>query len=133
VTGPGTRILENPAGGEFDASAARFEYVDAEWKREKRLAIAERAYERGWRSYLDAMRADCRHFELRAADDGLVPWCAAKERCQTSAECCGSCRGFEPEPPAWRQRGWPIAGGPGKGLQRLLDRRYARQRPTPER
>lgn len=132
----GTRILENPSpddsAGGYDASAARYEYVDAEWKREKRLAIAERAYERGWRSYVDAMRPDCRQFELRTAGDGLVPWCAAKGRCQTSAECRGACGEFEPEPPAWRQRNWPIDGGPGQGARRLLERRTARRRPAPE-
>jgi hypothetical protein len=106
--------------------------VDADWKREKRLAIAERAYERGWRSYVDAMRPDCRHFELRAAGDGLVPWCAATGRCQTSAECRGGCSEFEPEPPAWRQRNWPIDGGPGKGVRRVLDRRRDRRRPAPK-
>ncbi|OYR82959.1 hypothetical protein DJ72_08390, partial [Halorubrum distributum] len=30
-----------------------------------RLEIAERAYGKGWRSYHDTMRPDCRHFELR--------------------------------------------------------------------
>jgi hypothetical protein len=134
VDDPGTRVLENPApnAGGFDASAARFEYVDVDWKREKRAAIAERAYERGWRSYLDGMRGDCRHFEARQVGDALVPWCAAKDRCQTSAECRGSCPEFEPEPPTWRQSGWPIDGGPGKGVQRILERRRARRRPTPE-
>jgi len=134
VDDPGTRVLENPdpaASEGYDASAARFEYADAEWKREKRLALAERAYERGWRSYVDAMRADCRHFELRAAGAGLVPWCAAKERCQTSAECRGSCDAFEPEPPTWRQHGWPIEGGPAAGARRVLDRRRERRRPDP--
>jgi hypothetical protein len=136
VDDPGTRIVENPSAddstGGYDASAARFEYVDADWKREKRLAIAERAYERGWRSYVDAMRPDCRHFELRPAGDGLVPWCGAKERCQTSAECGSRCGEFEPEPPAWRQRNWPIDGGPGRGARRVLDRRKKRRRPASE-
>ena len=132
VDEPGTRILENPrpsGSADYDLSAARFEYVDPKWKREKRLAIAERAYERGWRSYVDAMRPDCRHFELRIAGDGLVPWCASKERHQTSAECSGGCPSFEPEPPTWRQSGWPIEGGPGRGLRRLLERRRDRARP----
>jgi hypothetical protein len=124
---PGTRILDRPAGGEGDASAARFEYADADWKREKRLEIAERAYERGWRSYVDTMRPDCRRFELR--DDGdTLPWCAAKGHSPTSRECSGSCPEFTPEPPAWRTRGWPIEGGPGKGLRRLLDRQRRRRR-----
>ena len=136
VDDPGTRILENPDPAEsasgYDASAARFEYADVDWKRRKRLAIAERAYERGWRSYVDAMRPDCRHFALEAAGDGLVPWCEAKGRCQTSAECRGACGEFEPEPPAWRTRGWPIDGGPGKGARHVLDRRKERRRPAPD-
>ena len=127
VDDPGTRILERPEGGTHDASAARFEYVDPEWKRAKRLEIAERAYERGWRSYVDTMRSDCRHFELR--DDGdTLPWCAAKGHSPTSRECSGSCPAFTPEPPAWRTRGWPIEGGPGKGLERLLARQRKRHR-----
>ena len=132
VDDPGTCIEENPDSGGFDASAGRFEYMSVDEKYEKRLALAERAYERGWRSYVDAMRSDCRHFELASAGDALVPWCGAKERCQTSAECGSSCGEFEPEPPAWRQRGWPIEGGPGRGVERVLDRRRERQRPTPE-
>ena len=90
---------------------------------ERRLELAERAYSRGWRSYHDTMRPDCRHFELRRFGDALVPHCAAKGRSQTAAECAGSCPEFEPEPPAWRTRGWPIEGGPGKGITRLLSRR----------
>jgi hypothetical protein len=136
VDDPGTRIVENPDpdvdGAGFDASAARFEYADVAWKRRKRREIAERAYERGWRSYVDAMRPDCRHYRLEPAGDGLVPFCDAKDRCQTSAECRGACGDFEPEPPAWRTRGWPIEGGPGKGLRRVLDRRHGRFRPTPD-
>ena len=117
VEGPGTRIVERPSGGDRDRSAARFEYVDPGWKREKRLALAERAYGRGWRSYLDAMRPDCRHFELRRAGRALRPHCAAKGRAQTSAECAGSCPEFSPEPPAWRTNGWPVEGGPGRGIR----------------
>jgi hypothetical protein len=139
VDDPGTRILENPDpdvdGRGYDASAARFEYADVDWKREKRAAIAERAYAAGWRSYLDAMRSDCRHFDLRASGmpaDALVPYCGAKDRCQTSAECSSACDALEPEPPAWRQRGWPIDGGPGKGVDLLLARRRERRRPTPD-
>ncbi|MFB6129994.1 MAG: DUF5787 family protein [Salinigranum sp.] len=93
---------------------------DGEAARETRLAIAERAYGSGWRSYVDTMRPDCRHFELRRAGAALVPWCAAKERHQTQVECAGSCASFEPEPPGWRTRGWPIEGGPGKAIKRLL-------------
>ena len=96
-----------------------------------RREIAERAYGSGWRSYLDAMRPDCRHFELRRTGWGYLPWCAAKERHQTGAECAGSCPDFEPEPPAWRTKGWPIEGGPGKGVRRLLDRRRERRRDRP--
>ena len=127
VTTPGTRILERPSGSRDDRSAARFEYVDADWKREKRLEIAERAYERGWRSYADTMRTDCRQFELREPS-GPFPWCVAKGREQTAAECSGRCEKFEPEPPAWRQRGWPIAGGPGRAATRLLAEKRRRRR-----
>ena len=92
-------------------------------RRDRRLELAERAYGRGWRSYHDTMRPDCRHFELRRFGPALVPYCAAKGRSQTAAECAGSCPEFEPEPPAWRTRGWPIEGGPGTGIQALLRRR----------
>lgn len=130
VDEPGTRILERPEGGRRDGSAARFEYVDPETKADKRLAIAERAYERGWRSFVETMRPDCRHFELRARDGRqALPYCAAKGRCQTAAECAGSCPDFEPEPPAWRTRGWPIEGGPGKRVRRILEKRRRRRRP----
>jgi hypothetical protein len=128
VDAPGTRIVDRPAGGDRDESAARFEYVDPAWKRTKRLAIAERAYERGWRSYVDTMRSDCRHFEMSEQDGDTLPWCAAKERTQTARECAGDCPAFTPEPPAWRTRGWPIQGGPGKGFERLLDRQRERRR-----
>ncbi|WP_226005422.1 DUF5787 family protein [Natrinema salinisoli] len=130
VDEPGTRILERPDGGARDSSAAQFEYVDPDWKADRRLAIAERAYERGWRSFVETMRPDCRGFELRARDASqAVPYCAAKGRCQTAAECAGSCGEFEPEPPAWRTRGWPIEGGPGKRVQRILEERRRRRRP----
>jgi len=127
VTAPGTRILDRPDGGAADASAARFEYADPDWKHDKRLEIAERAYERGWRSYAETMRPDCRHFRLRDPA-GPFPWCAAKDREQTAAECTQGCREFEPEPPAWRRNGWPIEGGPGKATTRLLDRKRDRTR-----
>ena len=94
----------------------------------RRLEIAERAYGKGWRSYHDTMRPDCRHFELRRAGRGLVPHCSAKERCPTNRECAGSCPSFAPEPPAWRTKGWPIEGGPGKGIRALLNRRRDRVR-----
>ncbi|MCU4741882.1 DUF5787 family protein [Natronoglomus mannanivorans] len=150
VDEPGTRITERPDGGDRDAPAARFEYVDPDEKEVTRLAIAERAYERGWRSFVETMRPDCRHFELRAHVDSdsdiepdpnsdssknerglsqLLPTCRAKERCQTAAECSGSCPDFEPEPPLWRQRGWPIEGGPGRRCRVLLEERRRARRP----
>ncbi|RKD95353.1 DUF5787 family protein [Halopiger aswanensis] len=133
VEEPGTRILERPDDGDRGGSAARFEYVDPEEKATTRRLIAERAYERGWRSFADTMRPDCRHFELRAAgpQDGsqLVPYCTGKGDCQTAAECAGSCPDFQPEPPVWRTKGWPIEGGPGKRLKRLLADRRRRRRP----
>ena len=97
-------------------------------RRDRRLELAERAYGRGWRSYHDTMRPDCRHFQLRRFGRALVPYCAAKGRSQTAAECAGSCPEFEPEPPAWRTRGWPVEGGPGRGITRLLERRRERIR-----
>jgi hypothetical protein len=124
----GTRITDRPSGGTFDQSAAEFEYADADWKAEKRLEIAERAYERGWRSYVDTMRPDCRHFQVAESEHGYVPRCAAKQREQTAAECSGSCPEYEPEPPAWRQRGWPIEGGPGATIRDVLDERRQRER-----
>ena len=133
VDEPGTRILERPTGGDRDDAAARFEYVDPAAKATTRLAIAERAYERGWRSFVDTMRPDCRQFTLRDRTGAqLEPYCSAKGRPQTAAECSGSCPDFEPEPPAWRTRGWPIEGGPGTRCQQLLDDRRRRQRPGQE-
>jgi hypothetical protein len=131
VDDPGTRITERPSGSDRDASAARFEYADPEWKAEKRLAIAERAYERGWRAYADSMRPDCRHFQLEPATAVARPHCAAKDCHPTQGECAGSCPDFEPEPPVWRQHGWPIDGGPGSGIKGLLARQRARHRPGP--
>ena len=131
VEEPGARILDRPSGGTHDASAWRFEYASPEWKARKRLEIAERAYERGWRAYIDSMRPDCRQFELRPTAAVARPFCAAKGRHQTTRECSGSCPAFEPEPPAWRRHGWPIEGGPGSGIKQLLDRQRARRRPDP--
>jgi hypothetical protein len=125
---PGTRILERPAGGEHDRSAARFEYADPDWKARKRLEIAERAYERGWRSYVDTMRPDCRWFRLARDAGDVLPWCGAHGRSQTAGECAGSCEQFEPEPPSWRSKGWPIEGGPGAAARRLLAQRRSRRR-----
>lgn len=102
--------------------------TDAAERRDRRLQLAERAYGRGWRSYTETMRPDCRQFHLRRAGDALIPWCAAKGRHQTARECAGSCAAFEPEPPSWRTRGWPIEGGPGKGIERVLSRRRERAR-----
>jgi hypothetical protein len=150
VEDPGTEIAERPTGGAADRSAARFEYREPAAKRETRRALAERAYERGWRAYVESMRPDCRHFSLRrdrrkddepngseanadaatAADsDGFLPCCEAKAKHQTGVECRGSCPEFEPEPPAWRSRGWPIEGGPGAAVKGLLAERRRRQRP----
>lgn len=125
---PGTRILERPGGRARDQSAARFEYVSADEKATTRLEIAERAYERGWRSAIDSMRPDCRSFELAAHTLTHEPRCAAKGRAQSHAECAGHCPDFEPEPPAWRTKGWPIEGGPGRGIKRLVDQQRRRRR-----
>ncbi len=129
VDEPGTRILDRPSGDVHDRSAARFEYVDPGTKRETRLAIAERAYERGWRSYRETMRPDCRSFELRRDGVVLLPWCTATCTHQTPSECGSGCPAFAPEPPGWRTKGWPIEGGPGRAITRLLERRRERARP----
>ena len=125
----GTRIVEratNPGqAGAFDS----FEYAAPDWKTDKRLEIAERAYERGWRSYIESMRPDCRHFEIQHESGVTLPYCGAKKKHQSSGECRGSCPEFEPEPPAWRQYGWPIEGGPGAAVKRLLTRQRRRNRP----
>nr|WP_305148769.1 DUF5787 family protein [Halobellus inordinatus] len=114
------------ANVEWYPSEVTPELTDGDDERQRRrLELAERAYGRGWRSYHETMRPDCRHFELRRFGRALVPHCAAKERSQTAAECAESCPEFEPEPPTWRTRGWPIEGGPGKGIKRLLDDRRA--------
>lgn len=128
-TAPGTRILDRPHGGSHDASASQFEYADPEWKAEKRRVIAERAYERGWRSYIDSMRPDCRHFELRDETAVSRPYCAEKGCHQTPGQCGSSCQFFEPEPPQWRQKAWPLDGGPGSAIQVLLASQRARHRP----
>jgi len=128
---PGTRILERPSTGGHGTSAWRFEYASPAWKENKRRQIAERAYERGWRAYVDSMRPDCRYFELQPEPAVSRPFCTAKNRGQSPRECAGSCPQFEPEPPTWRQGDWPIDGGPGGALTRLLDHQRARHRPEP--
>jgi hypothetical protein len=109
-------------------SAADGERFDAAEKARRRRLIAERAYGKGWRSFTETTRPDCRWFELERTGRGVVPTCAAKGRCQSEAECSSRCGSFEPEPPQWRTNGWPIDGGPGKGLRRLLERRRERAR-----
>ncbi|QSG03653.1 DUF5787 family protein [Natranaeroarchaeum sulfidigenes] len=126
---PGTRITDRGGGDSaFDQSAATFEYVSPDRKATLRYRIAERAYERGWRSFVDTMRPDCRWFGPRERDGQVLPWCGSHCRVQTANECSGSCPAFEPEPPSWRQHGWPIDGGPGKTVTRLLAARRARLR-----
>ncbi|MFW5922223.1 MAG: DUF5787 family protein [Halodesulfurarchaeum sp.] len=125
---PGIDILDRPAGGSHDASAARFAVIDAETKAEKRLGIAERAYERGWRAYVDSMRPDCVHFDLERGCYGYRPFCTAFDRPQTPMECRGSCSHFQPEPPTERQGGWPVEGGSGKAITRVLESRRKRLR-----
>lgn len=128
VTEPGTKIVDRPGGGDHDQSATRFEYVDAAEKAKRRTELAERVYGRGWRSYIETMRSDCRHFTVERSGDGFVPYCLAKDREQHARECSGSCPEFEPEPPQWRQRGWPLSGGPGAAVERVLERRRDRER-----
>lgn len=111
---------------ETRTSANREESIDAHPS--YRAELAERAYGKGWRSYRETMRPDCRAFELRRSGRALVPYCTAKECHQTASECAGSCGEFGPEPPQWRTNGWPIEGGPGKGIDELLARRRERER-----
>lgn len=127
-TSGGTRIIDRPSAAANDRSAAQVEFVDPATKAETRREIAERAYERGWRSAVESMRPDCRHFTLVADSLTHEPHCRAKGRTPTSGECSGSCQEFTPEPPAWRTRGWPLAGGPGGTIGRLLERHRDRHR-----
>ena len=99
---------------------------DSEYRRSRRLELAERAYGRGWRSYHTTMRPDCRHFQLEREGRLLIPWCAAKACNQTAASCSRSCDKFEPEPPTWRMKQWPLEGGPGAAIKRLLAKRADR-------
>lgn len=119
---PGTRLRANgdPAGANTVAPAE---------KRDIRRGIAERAWERGWRQYHEHMRTDCRHFELTTTAAAHPPYCAAKECHQTPNECRGGCPEFEPEPPQWRTMDWPLNGGPGKAITRLLAAQRKRRRP----
>ena len=129
-------ILTTDFTGGVDADAASVAWHPTsltpthgdDYRVSRRLELAERAYGRGWRDYQATMRPDCRQFELRRTGRLLIPWCAAKECHQSSSVCSGSCEDFEPEPPAWRTKGWPIDGGPGAGIRRLLAARAARER-----
>jgi len=134
-------ILTTEFGGGVGADTASVEWYptrlstagtdadsDTDDRHSRRLELAERAYGRGWRNYGRTMRPDCRFFELRRAGRALLPWCTAKERNQSSTVCGSSCDDFQPEPPAWRTRGWPIEGGPGKGIKQLLADRANRER-----
>lgn len=117
------RVVWHPRS--IDRAAASFEHAGQE---RTRIEIAERAYERGWRSYVDSMRPDCRWFELRSVGGDCLPWCVEKGCSQTARECSERCRSIEPEPPHWRTQGWPIDGGPGAGIKRLLDSQRQRSR-----
>jgi len=114
-----------PSSLDAAADSATF---SSEEKARRRRWLAERAYGKGWRAFTETMRPDCRQFQLERNGRGFVPFCAAKGRCQTEAECGARCSAFEPEPPQWRTRGWPIDGGPGQGIRRLLERRRGRAR-----
>ncbi|AOW80495.1 hypothetical protein HTSR_1318 [Halodesulfurarchaeum formicicum] len=123
----GIDILDRSEGGSHDQSAAQFEVLSRAAKSEKRYDIAERAYERGWRHYVESMRPDCAHFDLTVGRYGYRPTCTAFDRTQTPRECRGSCPHFQPEPPQHRQGGWPIEGGPGQTVKRILRERSARR------
>ena len=122
---PGVDVLDRAEG---DTDAARIEVLSAEVKAEKRLGIAERAFERGWRASVEGMRTDCTHFELQRGRYGYRPWCAAFERGQTPRECRSRCADFAPEPPADRSREWPVDGGPGSTVSDVLAERRRRRR-----
>ncbi|MFW6384425.1 MAG: DUF5787 family protein [Halodesulfurarchaeum sp.] len=123
--GAGIDVLER-ASGPLDA--AHVEVLDPAEKREKRLGIAERALENGWRSYVEGMRSDCTHFVLDRGRYGYRPWCGAFDRGQSPRECGATCPAFEPEPPADRSGGWPIEGGPGRTVEEVLADRRRRRR-----
>ncbi len=130
---PGIDIEERAAGTGHDQSAARFGVVDPKTKREKRLNVAERAYERGWRAYMESMRPDCAEFDLRRGQHGYHPHCLAFGRAQTQSECRGSCQHFQPEPPTERQGDWPVQGGSGATIKRVLEKRRERRRQSASR
>ncbi|WP_277555597.1 DUF5787 family protein [Halobaculum limi] len=125
-------VLEFDFAAGVDADTAEVVWhpttLDSDPENRTRRLLAERGYGKGWRSFTETMRPDCRHFELRREGRALVPYCAAKERVPTAAECKGSCGEFSPEPPTWRTGGWPVEGGPGKGIRALLERRRERER-----
>lgn len=129
-------VLEFDFGDGVEPDAAEVLWhptrLDADGDPGKRLELAERGYGKGWRSFRETMRPDCRHFELRREGRALVPYCGAKGRVPTAAECSGDCSEFSPEPPQWRTNGWPIEGGPGKGIRALLSRRREREREKAE-
>ena len=130
VDEPGTRILERPDGargrgrgrekagdrdaGDRDASAARFEYADPDWKADKRLEIAERAYGKGWRAY---DFPGCVHAE--ATPDGR-PYCAQFDCVVKASRRCGSgCAAYESSPK------------PDVDVERLRDERTPWRRDPP--
>ncbi|MFC6737630.1 DUF5787 family protein, partial [Halolamina salina] len=53
-----------------ESDSGRF---DAAEKARRRRLIAERAYGKGWRSFAETTRPDCRWFELARAGRGTVP------------------------------------------------------------
>ena len=124
VDGPGEQIDHRSTEDATTVSRA--------WKQTRRLELAERVYGRGWRSYVESMRPDCRHFSLEEHATGYLPWCSAKQRCQTQRECAGSCSAFEPEPPQSRMKEWPLDGGSGRWFSEVLQRRRRRRRPGEE-
>lgn len=128
VSEPGIDILERPSGTGHDQSAARFDVLSPEEKHTIRMNVAERGLKRGFRSWIDAMRADCAAFDLEHGRYGYHPYCAAFGRAQSPMECRGSCPHFAPEPPTHRQGGWPIEGGPGATAVRILENRRSRRR-----
>lgn len=92
VDEPGVeRVADHPARTDVRV-------VDSDAKRRQRLRLAERAYGKGWRTYVDDWPA-CR--SMTATDDGR-PHCAHFERVVDPATECGAeCPAFAPgDPPA---------------------------------